>query len=448
MLSLWQQNRFTIILFVSLVVLGFFSLFVGVLDVNLVSLFTDKEALEVFLISRLPRLMAILMAGMGLSVAGLIMQNLCMNKFVSPSTAATIQSSQLGILIAILFFPASTLMERAFFSFAFAMLGTWIFVSFIQRVQMKDIILVPLVGIMFGNIISGITGFISFKFEMTQAMASFTVGHFSTVIRGHYEIVYLVLPVILIAAYFARHFNIVGMGRNFAQNLGVNYRLFLLMGLTLAAMITASVVVVVGTISYIGLIVPNLVTIYKGDNLKNTIVDTALSGALFVLVCDLIGRVIIYPYELPIELIVGCVGSAIFIGLIFYRLNGTKGRKAKWAKFKSMMTAAPTPCATGLASVSEGNCSDPSASRATNSYGNLANNGADSADGTASQFSKLAALSHDKLLTEDDLRRVKEEEDALNFARNDFASLEQGHYHAPKTERKSSTPSSLSTLSD
>ena len=86
-------------------------------------------------------------------------------------------------------------------------------------------------------------------------------------------------------------------------------------------MITAAIVSVVGSISYIGLIVPNLIAIFKGDDLRSTLADTALFGALFVLCCDVIGRLVIAPYELPIELIIGTIGSLLFIALIFYRLR-------------------------------------------------------------------------------------------------------------------------------
>ncbi len=134
------------------------------------------------------------------------------------------------------------------------------------------------------------------------------------------------MPLVILAFVFANHFNIVGLGRDFSKNLGVPYNLVLLMGLTIAAMITASIVVVVGSISYIGLIVPNVVAMFKGDKIRGTLVDTALFGAVFVLVCDMIGRVVIDPYELPIELIVGILGSLIFIALLIYRLN--HGRKA------------------------------------------------------------------------------------------------------------------------
>ena len=317
----------TIFLFLVLLALSIWSLFVGVIDVTPASLLSGNfEQLEIFLISRLPRLLAILCTGVGMSVAGLIMQQLCMNKFVSPTTGATISSAQLGILLALLFQPNSTLWSRALFAFAAAILGTWIFVWFIQRIQFKDVVMVPLVGIMFGNVIGGITNYLAYQFEMTQALSSWLVGHFSLVVRGRFELVYLAVPLVILAFIFANHFNIVGMGKDFSQNLGVHYNLVLFAGLSIAAMITASVVVVVGSISYIGLIVPNVVAMFKGDRIRGTLVDTALFGAIFVLGCDMIARSVIAPYELPIELIVGIIGSVLFIGMLLYRLR--HGRKA------------------------------------------------------------------------------------------------------------------------
>ena len=306
-----------IILAIILLALSLISIFVGVIDIDIKDLLTnDNNALMIFVVSRLPRLLAIICTGMGMSVAGLIMQQLCMNKFVSPTTGATISSAQLGILLALLFIPNSTLWQRAGFAFVTAILGTWVFVWFIQKVQYKDVVMVPLVGIMFGNVIGGITNFLAYKYEMTQALSTWLVGHFSLVLKGRYEIVYMVVPLIILAFVFANHFNIVGMGRDFSKNLGVPYDIVLFGGLTIAAMITASVVVVVGSISYIGLIVPNIVAMFKGDKIRGTLIDTALFGAIFVLVCDMIGRIVIKPYELPIELIVGILGSIIFIGML------------------------------------------------------------------------------------------------------------------------------------
>lgn len=317
----------TLLLAVGLVFLSVISLFVGVIDLDVPSLLSGNwDQREIFLLSRLPRLLAILCTGVGMSVAGLIMQQLCMNKFVSPTTGATISSAKFGILLALLFMPNSTLWSRAIFAFVMATLGTWVFVWFIQRIQFKDVVMVPLVGIMFGNVIGGITNYLAYQYEMTQALSTWEVGHFSLVVQGRYELVYLAVPMVILAFLFANHFNIVGMGKDFSRNLGVPYNLVLFGGLTIAAMITASVVVVVGAISYIGLIVPNVVAMFKGDRIRGTLVDTALFGAIFVLGCDVIARTVIAPYELPIELVVGILGSVIFIALLLYRLN--HGRKA------------------------------------------------------------------------------------------------------------------------
>ena len=143
------------------------------------------------------------------------------------------------VLLALLFMPASNLWSRTLFAFATAILGTWVFVWFIQRIRFKDLVMVPLVGIVFGNVIGGITSYLAYKYEMTQALSSWLVGHFSLVLKGRYEIVWLTVPLVILAFLFANHFNIVGLGRDFSQNLGVPYNLVLFFGLTLSAMITA-----------------------------------------------------------------------------------------------------------------------------------------------------------------------------------------------------------------
>ena len=322
-----RKHLSTIVLAAVLVIVSFASLFVGVLDMNLAGLASgDADQWLTLLASRMPRLLAILCTGIGMSVAGLIMQQLCMNKFVSPTTGATISAAQLGVLLAMVFFPAAGIWGRTFFAFVAATLGTWAFVWFIQRIQFKDTVMVPLVGIMFGNIIGGITSFIAWNFEMNQALSTWLVGHFSLVLRGRYELVWLSVPLVALAFAFANHFNIVGMGKDFSKNLGVHYNFVLFGGLTIAALITAAVVSTVGSISYIGLIVPNIVSMFKGDKIRGTLVDTALFGAIFVLGCDLIARTVIAPYELPIDLIIGIAGSVVFIGLLLYRLK--HGRKA------------------------------------------------------------------------------------------------------------------------
>ncbi len=319
---------YTVILSILLITVSIVSLFVGAIDINISTLLAsdDEMALKIFLMGRIPRLLAIICTGVGMSISGLIMQQLCMNKFVSPTTGATIQSAQLGIALSMVLFPTMGLGNRAIFAFVMAVAGTLAFVFFVQRIKVKDTVLVPLVGIMFGNIIGGITNFISYQAEITQQLSTYFSGSFSLILKGNYELVYLVVPLVVIAFVYANHFNIVGMGQDFSKNLGVNYNVILILGLSISAVITASVIVVVGQISYIGLIVPNLVTLFKGDKIRGSLVDTGLFGALFVLICDIVARSVIVPYEIPIELVVGIVGSGIFIVMLMYKLK--HGKKA------------------------------------------------------------------------------------------------------------------------
>ena len=321
-----KSKKITIAMILLVIVLSAISLFVGVMDLTGI-LQGDFSQLEIVFISRLPRLLAILCTGIGMSVAGLIMQQLCMNKFISPTTGATISSAQFGVLLSLIMFSGASLMQKTILAFITSILGTWIFVYMIQKIKLKDIIMVPLIGIMFGSVIGAITNYFAYKYEVIQQLQATLVGDFSLIIRGRYEIVFLVIPLVIIAFIYANHFNIVGMGENFSKNLGVNYKVVLFLGLSISALITASIVVTVGTVSYIGLIVPNIVAMFRGDNIKSSLLDIALIGALFVLACDILGRVLIFPYELPIDLISGVIGSALFIILMFKRLSPKKSKR-------------------------------------------------------------------------------------------------------------------------
>lgn len=339
-----KGTPFTIAMVVLLLILSVISLFVGVLDITATNVLSGNfEQIQILLISRLPRLLAILCTGIGMSVAGLIMQQLCMNKFVSPSTGATISSAQFGILIAMLVFPNSSLADKTFFAFIAAILGTWAFIWFMQRIQFKDMIMVPLVGIMFGNIIAGVIDYLSYKHGLVQSISSWMVGDFSLILRGRYEIVFLIIPLVIVAFIYANHFNIVGMGKDFSKNLGVHYNFVLFGGLSIAALITASVVVTVGSVPYLGLIIPNMVAIFKGDRIRGNLIDTALFGGVFVLACDLVGRLVIFPYEIPINLTVGVIGSLVFLWLMFKRIYpNKKQKKCKSTKHETIIPVKAT----------------------------------------------------------------------------------------------------------
>ncbi len=311
------KRRYLLLL---LFILSIVSLFIGVSTVNLQGLFGfDVEQWRIFLISRLPRLISILIAGAALSICGLVMQQLSRNRFVSPTTAGTMDSARLGILIAILIFPQASMLLKTGIATLVAFVGTLLFMTILSRLKFKDTIFVPLVGIMFGNIISSITAFIAYQQDLLQNLSGWLQGDFSLVMAGRYEILYFSIPALIMAYLFAHRFSIVGMGQDFATNLGLNYQQVLYLGLAIVATVSSIIIISVGVIPFLGLIIPNLVTLYLGDNLKKILSHTALLGAVFVLFCDILGRLIIYPYEISISAMVGVFGSAIFLYLLFKR---------------------------------------------------------------------------------------------------------------------------------
>lgn len=296
------------------------SLFVGVRDITLAGLLANEgDQMMVFVVSRIPRLIAVVSAGVGLSVVGLIMQQLARNKFVAPSTAGTLQSAGLGILVSILWFGTNALMQKMLIAFAFALGGTFLFMSILNRIKYKDAILIPLVGIMFSGVVGSISIFIAYRYDMVQTLGAWMVGDFSGVLRGRYEMLYLTIPMVLLAYLYADRFTLAGMGEDFAINLGLKYQRVVNVGLAIVALTTAVIVITAGSIPFLGLIVPNVVSIMVGDNVRRTLPLTAVMGGIFVLVCDIIGRLIIRPYEIPIGMVVGVVGSVLFLTLILRR---------------------------------------------------------------------------------------------------------------------------------
>ncbi|SNS60069.1 iron complex transport system permease protein [Geodermatophilus pulveris] len=301
----------------ALVVAALGSLFVGVSDVSPADLLdADEAGTRVFWTSRVPRLTAILLAGSATAVAGLVMMSLTRNRFVSPQTAGTTEWVGLGIVVATLAFGSTSVLGKMGIAVAFSLVGTALFVWLLQRMVLTDIVVVPLVGILLGGVVSAAAAFLAYRFELLQSVDAWMNGDFSGVVAGRYELLWLVPAATVVAYLYADRFSVAGMGEGFAVNLGVPYTRVVTLGLVIASVVTAIVVVGVGSIPFLGLVVPNLVTLALGDNLRRVLPVTAVTGAAFVLVCDVVGRTIRYPYEIPVGTVGGVIGGVVFIVLL------------------------------------------------------------------------------------------------------------------------------------
>lgn len=296
------------------------SVFTGVKEIAVFDFFRwEPQQQLVLLTTRLPRTISLVIAGSAISISGLIMQQLTQNKFVSPSTAGTMDSARLGILVVMLFFPNASLLTRSFLAFLFAFGGTLLFLYLTRLLPAKNQLMIPLIGVMFGNIIGSVATFFAYQFQIVQNMSSWLQGNFSTVMKGEYELIYLTLPLLVLTYCYAYRFTVVSMGEDMATNLGMNYQKIQLLGLFIVSFMSAVVLIMVGNIPFLGIIIPNLVSLYYGDNMKKTLFTTAISGSIFLLICDILSRIIIAPYEVPVSVIVGVIGSIVFIGLLVRR---------------------------------------------------------------------------------------------------------------------------------
>ncbi|UUE96309.1 ABC transporter permease [Comamonas thiooxydans] len=266
--------------------------------------------------SRLPRLAALVLAGAGLSVCGVILQHIVRNKFVEPGTTGGLDAAKLGILVALTVMPAAGTLSRMLFALVFCLMASLLFIAVIRRIQFRNLVLVPVVGLMYGSVLTSIAEFYAYSHNILQSMQGWLLGDFSRVVQGHYEILYIIFPVVMLAYLYAHRFTVLGMGEDIATSLGLGYAATAIIGLVLVALTISATVIAVGAIPFVGLVVPQLVAMRCGENLRRTLPLVALGGASLLLACDIAGRLMMYPFEVPIGLTAGAVGGVMFLALI------------------------------------------------------------------------------------------------------------------------------------
>ena len=295
------------------------SLLVGASEVPSGASIFDADVRQLLFASRLPRTLAAILAGAGLAIAGLIMQTIARNRFVEPATAGTAQSAALGILLATLFYPAASLATKTVIATAAALAGTAAFMATAHRLPPEQPYLVPLFGLVYGGVIGAAVTFAAWQTELLQYVEIWMNGEFSGVLRGRYELLWFAIPLIAAAWWIADRLTIMTLGRDASVALGISYGRMLQAGLIIVSVITALTVTVAGMIPFAGLVVPNLASRLLGDNIRGSIGWVAAGGAILVLSCDIAGRLIRYPYEIPVGTVMGVAGSLLFLVLLFGR---------------------------------------------------------------------------------------------------------------------------------
>lgn len=305
---------------IGLIVVG--ALLVASLMVGQYDIVGSADGREMFLTTRVPRTIALVLSGAAMSMSGLVMQLLTQNRFVEPTTTGTTEWAGLGLLATMFFIPASTILVRMVGAVLFAFVGTMVFFLFLRRMTLRSSLIVPIIGIMLGSVVSAVSTFFALETNMLQQLGVWFMGSFTSVYEGQYEVLWLVLAVIIVVFVFADRLTVVGLGEETAINLGLNYNQVLIIGTALIAIATGVVTVVVGSLPFLGLIVPNIVSLIRGDDLRSNLPWACLLGVGTVTICDLVGRIIIAPFEMPVSVILGMVGAMVFVALIVRSSRG------------------------------------------------------------------------------------------------------------------------------
>lgn len=279
-------------------------------------IFSGDGGAEMFALTRVPRTIALVLAGAAMAMSGLVMQMLTQNRFVSPTTTGTTEWAGLGLLLIMIIAPTASVTGRMIGAILASFIGTMVFFLFLRRVSLRSSLVVPIVGIMLGAVVSSVSTFIALQFDALQSLTVWFAGSFTSVFKGQYEVLWIVAGVVVAVFLIADRLTVAGLGEDIATGLGLNYQRVLFIGTGLVAVATGVVTVVVGNLPFLGLIVPNIVSMIRGDDLRSNLPWVALTGIAVVAVCDLIARVVIAPFEIPVSVILGVVGAAVFIAMI------------------------------------------------------------------------------------------------------------------------------------
>ncbi|MCH1882748.1 iron chelate uptake ABC transporter family permease subunit [Agrococcus sp. ARC_14] len=287
------------------------SLFTGVYDVV-----GAEDGSEMFAITRIPRTIALVLAGAAMAMCGLVLQLLTQNRFVEPTTTGTTEWAGLGLMVVMIVVPGAGILPRMTGAIVAAFVGTMVFFLFLRRVSLRASLIVPIVGIMLGAVVSAVSTFIALQTDMLQSLGVWFAGSFTSVLRGQYEFLWVVAIVAVAVFVIADRFTVAGLGEEIATNVGLDYQRVVLLGAGLVAIATGVVTVIVGSLPFLGLIVPNIVSMVRGDDLRSNLPWVCLLGIAIVTACDLVGRTIIAPFEVPVSLILGVLGAVVFVALL------------------------------------------------------------------------------------------------------------------------------------
>ena len=315
------------ILLALLTILSFALLCVGRVSLTLseiinVILNRDKESIayNVVINLRLYRILISMLIGASLAISGSIYQGIFNNKLVSPDILGVSSGASVGACLAILLSLSS--LTTNIFAFLFGLLSVGISLLIAHKVSFSSNIVLVLSGIAVSGFMSSIVGLLKFladnEFKLSE-MTFWLLGDMSKVGRNELTVI---LPIFIIcfvlAVLLSWRLDIISLGKKESIILGNNYDIYLIIYIIIATILTTTSVAICGIISWIGLIIPNIVRLILGNSNRNVLPIAALLGGVFLSIADTLARTL-SPSEIPLSVITGIIGTPLFIFILFKR---------------------------------------------------------------------------------------------------------------------------------
>lgn len=277
---------------------------------------------------RLPRACSAILGGAALATAGLILQVLLNNPLASPSTLGISQGASFGAACGIWLLssgvsPATHPLAVTGLAFVGAMATTLLILTLsLWRECGRETII--LAGVALSALFVAATTLLQYLADDTQ-LAAIVHWSFGDVGRADWRDL-RVLGTVTVVGFGAlwtqrRRFNALMCGHDTATSLGVHVTRMRVVGVTLVAVMTAITVTMLGVISFIGLVAPHLVRLLVGEDVTARLPLCALSGAILLLLADMLGRTLFAPLTFPAGVVTAFLGAPLFLALLFTRRN-------------------------------------------------------------------------------------------------------------------------------
>lgn len=268
---------------------------------------------------RLPRVIGAVVAGAGLAASGVLLQNITNNELASPNIIGVNSGAGLITIILLSIFP-SLINYISIGSFIGAFLTTILILSISYRIGNNKVSII-LSGIAITTLLNAGINLISLiDNEVLDSYKYFSIGSLNGI-----NIKQLIIPIIfiiislVISIITSSKSETLILGDSLAKSLGTRVTLYRIITILCASMLASAVVSFAGLLGFVGLVVPHIARKINGCSLKDSIITSSIVGAILVLVCDTLGRIIFYPTEIPVGIIMAFVGCPFFIYLLLRR---------------------------------------------------------------------------------------------------------------------------------